>query len=161
MPRWSPDGLTIAFNSNLAGNQRTCVYLMNVDGTNIRCLTNTSGNAMSVNPVWRPVIQSTNINENLNVVPGQFELFQNYPNPFNPETTISFELKSLSLVKLEVYDLLGRQIKLLLKDELTTGIHNFIWNGDDNSCVPVSSGIYLISLSNSLYTKLRKAALIK
>src|SRR5690606_8217618 len=50
------------------------------------------------------------------IIHEEFQLFQNYPNPFNPETSIKFALPSTSEVKLKVYDLLGKEIKLLFNE---------------------------------------------
>jgi TolB protein len=54
VPRWSPDGSTIAFDSGLPGNDHWEVYVINVDGTNLRRVTNTLAPATAINPVWRP-----------------------------------------------------------------------------------------------------------
>ncbi len=54
VPRWSPDGSMIAFDSGLPGNDHWEVYVINVDGTNLRRVTNTLAPATAINPVWRP-----------------------------------------------------------------------------------------------------------
>ncbi len=48
-----------------------------------------------------------------------FEIDQNYPNPFNPTTAISYRLSAFSKVKLEVYDILGRKVRIIEVEFLT------------------------------------------
>lgn len=61
-------------------------------------------------------------------VPGTFALRQNYPNPFNPSTTIEFSLPVESNVRLEIFDLLGRNIALLVSERLRAGVYRQAWN---------------------------------
>jgi photosystem II stability/assembly factor-like uncharacterized protein len=53
-----------------------------------------------------------------NIIPKNFELYQNYPNPFNPATVIKFNISKTSNVKLVVYDILGREISILVNEQL-------------------------------------------
>jgi len=55
--------------------------------------------------------------------PKSFELFQNFPNPFNPVTTISYQLSVDSRVSLKVFDLLGREVAILLEEDQVAGYH--------------------------------------
>lgn len=77
----------------------------------------------------------------------------NYPNPFNssvtgrsPVTTISFSLPNDAKVSLVVYNIKGRKIKDLAKDNFEKGKHNITWNGKDETGKTVSSGVYFYSL---------------
>jgi hypothetical protein len=73
-------------------------------------------------------------------------LFQNYPNPFNPITTIKFDLPKNSYVKLIVYDLLGREVSLLVNEELKASSYAV-----DFDASALSSGVYfyrLITIDN-------------
>lgn len=69
-------------------------------------------------------------------------LSQNYPNPFNPATSIRFSIPTSSPVRLEIYDTLGRRIKVLINSELSKGWHEVSWNAND-----LSSGTYFYRLS--------------
>ena len=84
------------------------------------------------------------------IVPGQTALQQNYPNPFNPETTIAYDLGfvdgPLQRVSLNVYDILGRNVKTLVNEQQSIGRYRLKWNGKDQNGVPVASGIYFIHL---------------
>ncbi|MBC8147205.1 MAG: T9SS type A sorting domain-containing protein [Bacteroidetes bacterium] len=83
------------------------------------------------------------------MLPATIKLHQNYPNPFNPETTIAFELPNRNNVRIVIYDILGREVVLLLEDQLNGGTHKTIWNGKDRQNQLVSSGVYIYKLSVS------------
>lgn len=70
--------------------------------------------------------------------PRQFALSQNYPNPFNPSTAISFQLSAVSIVRLTVYDALGREVAILVDEEQPAGFHTVAWNAQN-----FPSGIYV------------------
>ena len=80
-------------------------------------------------------------------LPGGIALRQNYPNPFNPETVIEFELERADAVRLEVFDLLGRRVRLLADGALPAGLHRVRWDAIDDVGVRVPSGVYLYRLS--------------
>jgi chitinase len=94
-------------------------------------------------------------NENLNS-PASFNLYNNYPNPFNPSTIIKFSLGENTLVKLIIYDVLGRKIETLLNDSFTVGIHSVNFDGSK-----LPSGIYFYVLSSAAKTMSKKMMLIK
>jgi len=76
-------------------------------------------------------------NENINI-PFTYNLSQNYPNPFNPVTKINYDLPKDSRVKLVIYDILGREIKTLLNNEIkTAGRYTVEFNGSN-----LASGVY-------------------
>ncbi len=76
-------------------------------------------------------------------IPETFVLEQNYPNPFNPLTEIVVKLPVLSEVEITIFDLLGREVRHLISQELVMGKHQILWNGKDNDGKLVASGIYL------------------
>jgi hypothetical protein len=84
-------------------------------------------------------------------VPGRFELSQNYPNPFNAGTVIPFSLSGSRTrdVRLEVFDILGRQVRVLLNESTTAGRQQVIWDGTDKHGNSVASGVYFYRLTVS------------
>ena len=89
-------------------------------------------------------------------VPGSFTLYQNYPNPFNPETKIKFNLPNNSYVQLIVYDMLGREISILLNSNLNLGTHEVVWNASG-----FSSGVFFYTLRTESFSETRKMVLTK
>ncbi len=88
-------------------------------------------------------------------IPKHYGLSQNYPNPFNPVTTIAFELPKAGPVTLKVFDLLGREVKTLVSQELGAGSFSVRWQAD------VSSGIYFFRLQAGRYEETKKMLLMK
>lgn len=79
-----------------------------------------------------------------------------YPNPSNPSTTISYQLSALSDVKLKVYDMLGREVAVLVNEKETPGLHTVKFVGSK-----ISSGIYFLLLETPQGVLTSKIALIK
>ena len=100
-------------------------------------------------------------------IPERYVLHQNYPNPFNPTTTIVYELPELSAVRLTIFDLLGREVAVLVNKAQPEGIHQIRWDGKNGHGNPLPSGMYICRLSvqanagNQTYTQARKLVLLK
>lgn len=99
--------------------------------------------------------------EALTPLPGQTALAQNYPNPFNPTTTIRYTLSSPAQVRLAVYNLNGKFVKLLAEAFQTAGEHQQIWDGRDENGITAPSGLYYYRLQAGDVTETRKLSLIK
>lgn len=91
----------------------------------------------------------------------QFSLSPNYPNPFNSSTTIHYELYRPSEIKLAVYDIQGRLIRLFGEGWEKPGSHFLRWDGRNDNQQPVSSGIYLLVLDAGNYRLSRKMILLQ
>lgn len=89
-------------------------------------------------------------------LPEGFSLDQNYPNPFNPSTTISYSLPKAEHVILKIYDINGRQVKILDSGLKEAGSHSVTVNAND-----FSSGVYFYELSAGPYRATRKFVLMK
>jgi len=105
----------------------------------------------------------TGINDDVEVggVPTVFSLEQNYPNPFNPETTIRFSLPKAAQVKLEIYNILGQRVRVLVNGQLASGYHTATWNGEDDSGRLLSSGVYLYRIETNEFTKTQRLLFLK
>jgi hypothetical protein len=97
----------------------------------------------------------TGVDDNMNK-PDRFYLFQNYPNPFNPNTTISFNISKEEEIKLVVYDLVGREIKILVDDKLSAGQYRIEFNAAE-----LSSGVYFYKLTAGSFTETKKLEVLK
>ena len=95
------------------------------------------------------------------MAPKTYSLDQNSPNPFNPVTSISFGLPTKSRVRLDVYNVLGQEVRSLIDDELPAGYHSVTFDGTDHNGRPVASGVYFYRLSTETYTQSRKMMLLK
>ncbi|RPH97860.1 MAG: T9SS C-terminal target domain-containing protein, partial [Calditrichaeota bacterium] len=94
-------------------------------------------------------------------IPKEFRLAQNYPNPFNPETTIRFDLPNAVNVTLEVYNILGQRVRMLLEQKMEPGYHAVMWDGADDYGVRVGSGVYYFRINAGSFSDVKKMALIK
>ncbi|MCK4338636.1 MAG: T9SS type A sorting domain-containing protein [Candidatus Cloacimonetes bacterium] len=86
----------------------------------------------------------------------ELKLKQYYPNPSNSQTTIQYSLALDSRVILKVYNTLGQEIKALVDKFQSSGIHEVIWAGRDNSWKKVPSGVYLLKFGVGVYTATEK-----
>jgi hypothetical protein len=88
--------------------------------------------------------------------PPAFALRQNYPNPFNPSTVVSWQLPVVSTVKLVVYDLLGREVSVLVNETLKAGLHTRTF---DATGLP--SGVYVYRLQTGSFVATKTMTLLK
>lgn len=94
-------------------------------------------------------------------IPGSYSLAQNYPNPFNPSTEISFELPVRGDVRLDIYNLLGQNVRTLVNGSLEAGSHTITWDGRADNGTGVASGVYLYRLQSGSYSETKKMTLMK
>jgi hypothetical protein len=93
-------------------------------------------------------------------LPTEFLLKQNFPNPFNPGTEFRFEVPVASDVRLVVYDLLGREVRIVANGQLSPGRYNLPFNASH-----LASGVYLYRLEarseRGLFMDVKKMILVK
>lgn len=89
-------------------------------------------------------------------VPATFRLDQNYPNPFNPTTVISAQWSSTSVVRLVVYDVLGRQVAVLAAGTYPAGSYTFTFNATN-----LASGVYYYRLTAGNFEATKSMLLLK
>lgn len=94
-------------------------------------------------------------------VPEEFALLQNYPNPFNANTLIEFILPRGGNIRLEVYDILGRNVATLADGYFDVGRQQALWDGTDRWGNSVASGVYFYRLTTSDFTEMKKMILMK
>jgi len=96
-----------------------------------------------------------------NNIPDKFSLSQNYPNPFNPSSKIKFQIAKLSDVKLRIFDVLGREINILVNEQLSPGTYEVEFDPEKSGQAGLSSGIYYYRLITDSYVETKKMVLIK
>jgi hypothetical protein len=89
-------------------------------------------------------------------IPGAFLLAQNYPNPFNPSTTIKYELPRSSVVRLSVYDILGREVSVFVNEEREAGAYEVKFDGSN-----LSSGVYFYRLQAGDFVTTKRLLLLR
>jgi hypothetical protein len=83
-------------------------------------------------------------------------LLSNYPNPFNPTTVIQFQVQSFGLVSLKVYDLLGREIAVLVREQKEPGVYSVRWDAGH-----LPSGMYFYRLESANKFYIQKMLLVR
>jgi hypothetical protein len=141
-PFTTNEKLTINGTFSPAGDQMSGTWSANIKGT--VC----SGN-------WGPVGPATSV-EDESGLPKQFALEHNYPNPFNPSTTIKYELPRTSNVTLSVYDILGREVSVLVNEKREAGVHEVKFDGSN-----LASGVYFYRLQAGDFVATNELVLLK
>lgn len=89
-------------------------------------------------------------------IPKEYSLSQNYPNPFNPVTNIKFGIPKQGLVKMIVYDILGREVTLLINEVKLAGTYEVKFDGSN-----LASGVYFYRIVSGDFVDIKKMVLIK
>lgn len=106
-------------------------------------------------------IITIDINDEM-IIPDEFVLHQNYPNPFNPTTMIEYGIPEQSNIKIEIFNMLGQSVGLLVNSEKSAGYYETTWDAEN-----LPSGIYLVRISargldsKKNFTQVKKAILLK
>lgn len=101
-------------------------------------------------------VDPTDVYENSSHIPAEYKLWQNYPNPFNPSTTIKFSIPEAGFVTIKVYDILGREVALLVNEFKQAGTYSVQFNGSEHS-----SGVYICEINAGTFSKSFKMVLSK
>lgn len=99
---------------------------------------------------------STVVENNHVDIPTKFDLLQNYPNPFNPTSTIRYDIPKTGFVNISVYDILGREVKVLVNEEKNAGHFEIIFDAKN-----LASGIYFYAIRAAGFTQSKKMILMK
>jgi hypothetical protein len=117
----------------------------------------TGSNSIGVSNVSFSVDAVTSVEAQPNAaVPTSFTVEQNYPNPFNPSTKIQFMLPSSQMVKVKVFDLLGREVTTLVNRVMTAGTYTVEWNA-----ASMPSGVYFYRVEAGSSSIIKKMVLLK
>ena len=123
---------------------------------------------LAYNSVWRRSLSEIIGIQNVSTeIPSSFSLCQNYPNPFNPETKIRFSIPlrrgdggwntdGVGIVRLTVYDALGREVETLINEALQPGTYEVTFNGSK-----YNSGVYFYRLMTDGFTETKRMILLK
>jgi len=104
---------------------------------------------------------SFEIEVEVNLTPDNFNLFQNYPNPFNPNTTIQFQVPNATDVTIKIHDMLGQEVRTLINEQITAGVHKVNWDGLNDAGVQMSSGTYIYRMTAGDFVQAREMILLK
>ena len=106
--------------------------------------------------IYRRTLSTLSVNKVNGEIPTHFTLSQNYPNPFNPSTKIEFQIPQAGMVRLNVYDALGREISTLVNEWLQPGSYTALFNASS-----FSSGTYFYQLRSGSTIETKRMMLIK
>jgi hypothetical protein len=98
----------------------------------------------------------TSVQPLTNDIPQEFLLHQNYPNPFNPTATIKYGLPKSSDVRLSVFDMLGREVSVLVNERRDAGVHEVKFDGSS-----LASGVYFYRLQAGDFTQTKRLLLLR
>jgi hypothetical protein len=94
-------------------------------------------------------------------LPEEFDLRQNYPNPFNPNTMIEYALPKPAHVTIEIYNLLGQKVNVLVDEDQKIGRYQVAWDGKDKDGRELASGIYFYRIQAGDFVKCKKMIMLK
>ena len=170
-PSWSQDHRTLVFHSDLGGSDFDLWTIPATGGEPSRLtglvdhgdydpsFSNRSLVAFAGYTVAPPLIPGSGGAAALSplaVVPSEVQLGQNYPNPFNPTTAISYQLSAVSNVSLKIFDILGREVAVLVDEVRSAGTHTVTWDA-----TKVPSGMYFYTLQSGEHSETKKLLLMR
>ena len=145
-----PDGWQMFTNENT-------ILAFNMDGESI-----TSGllfeyeEDLSIESIMIVDSYGNTVTAKTMLISDKYSLLNSYPNPFNPATSINFTLSMESDISLEIYDIQGRMVEVLLNGNMQTGYHSVIWNANNHS-----NGIYFVKMVVGDFVNTQKLILLK
>jgi outer membrane protein assembly factor BamB len=147
---------SLIFSKNYPGDRINSVNVMpSIDGNySFELLAGTkNGKVVNLSGGVDTVSTGLTVNE---IVPEEFQLFQNYPNPFNPNTKIEFKIPEIEIVRLKVFDILGREVTTLINKQMQPGNYTIDFDASE-----LASGIYFYTLNVGENVLIKKMILLK
>ncbi|MDP6629142.1 MAG: T9SS type A sorting domain-containing protein [Candidatus Marinimicrobia bacterium] len=99
--------------------------------------------------------------DEIKIIPAHLTLYPAYPNPFNPLTQIQYDLPEQTHVSLVIYDLLGREIRMLVNKIQRPGRYMIHWDGSNSAGMLVASGMYIYQLQSQNFITTKKIIYLK
>tara|TARA_Y100000739_G_C20409474_1_gene373836 strand:+ start:18 stop:536 length:519 start_codon:yes stop_codon:yes gene_type:complete len=118
-----------------------------------------SPNTILTSGFWGSVAQITLSVDD--VIPQEFSISNAYPNPFNPTVSIDFSIPEQTDVRIQVFDLLGRNVFTHQQNFNNPGNYRFRWNARDNNGNNVASGIYIVAIQHQKNIYKQKITFLK
>jgi len=94
-------------------------------------------------------------------IPSEYVLTQNYPNPFNPTTTMKVGMAKAGEVKVEIFNVLGARVAILMDGTYPPGVYEVSWDGSDASGRELAGGIYIYRMQTAEFSSVKKMILLK
>ena len=151
----------ITYKTTNGGNNWYATYCINADPSHGLFFIN-DNTGYGVSPYGQIIKTTTgggvliSVEPQSYIVPHNFNLYQNYPNPFNPTTKIKFDIPKAMNASLKIYDILGKEVSVVVDDFLIPGTYAFDFEGSN-----LSSGVYFYVLTGEGFVDSRKMVLIK
>jgi len=117
--------------------------------------------AYTIYGVDQEIISRGMQNIKLVAIPEEYALHYNYPNPFNPVTTMLYDLPETGHTRLLIYDLLGREVHVLIDKVMNPGYYSTQWNGRNQQGQTVGAGVYFYQIQSNGFIQTRKMLLLK
>ncbi|MEO8514154.1 MAG: SBBP repeat-containing protein [Ignavibacteria bacterium] len=156
--KYSPAGdvlWSVLYESNLSGIDNAIMVRSDNNG-NVYVSGYATGSVSGYDFLTVKYSQPIGITPISTEVPEGFELGQNYPNPFNPTTNIKLQIARSGFVSVKVYDIAGKEVAVLVNENLSAGVYNVDFAASD-----LSSGTYFYRLETNGFTSVKKMMLIK
>ena len=102
---------------------------------------------------WYSLIGIQNLGSEL---PTEYKLHQNFPNPFNPSTTINFDIIKAGVVKIVLYDILGKEVKMIVDEYAEPGRYKVEFKAEN-----LASGLYFYKITSNDFTDVKKMLIVK
>ena len=146
------NSIQYSVNTNGIGN-RTVILMLDIED-NFNAVYSITSKFSDAEILPKAIRKEVGLGENFNVT--EYDLFQNYPNPFNPSTTIRYQIPEDGMVRLKVYDILGREVKTLVNNFKTKGRYEVTFDASS-----LASGLYIYEINSGSYKASKKMTLIK
>ena len=95
------------------------------------------------------------------VFPTDIILHPAYPNPFNTSTALNYQLFANSMVKIDIFNILGYRVKTVLNEKQAPGYKTIVWDGKNERGLPVGAGLYFYQLQTPTYIHTKKMVLVR